>query len=55
MRQDGVSPLPSRAGRVLTGRMSDLIFIALTVGFFLLAVGLVRLCDGVIGPEDAER
>jgi hypothetical protein len=35
--------------------MSDLLLIALTVGFFLLAVGLVRLCDVVIGPEDDGR
>ena len=32
--------------------MSDLLNIALTVGFFLLAVGLVRVCDRIAGPDE---
>ena len=35
--------------------MPDLLFIALTLGLFALAVGLVRLCDIVIGPEEDPR
>jgi hypothetical protein len=29
----------------------DLLFIALTVGFFALAAGVVRLCDRIVGRE----
>ena len=31
--------------------MRDLLFIALTVGFFGLAAGVVRLCDRIVGRE----
>ena len=31
--------------------MRDLVFVALTVGFFGLAAGVVRLCDRIVGPE----
>jgi hypothetical protein len=34
--------------------MADLVFVALTIGFFVLMVGLVRLCDHVIGPDPIE-
>jgi hypothetical protein len=29
----------------------DLVFIALTVGFFALAAAVVRLCDRIVGDE----
>ena len=32
--------------------MRDLVFIALTVGFFTIAAGVVRLCDRIVGPDD---
>jgi hypothetical protein len=35
--------------------MSDLVCVALTIGFFLVAVGLVRVCDRVIGPDEDLR
>ena len=31
--------------------MADLVFVALTIGFFVLVAGLVRLCDHVMGPD----
>ena len=34
--------------------MSDVLFVALTLVFFALAVGLVRGCDRVIGPDELE-
>jgi hypothetical protein len=33
--------------------MADLVFLALTVGFFALMVLLVRACDHIIGPDPA--
>jgi hypothetical protein len=35
--------------------MSDLLNVLLTVGFFLLAVGLVHVCDRIAGPDDDPR
>ncbi len=35
--------------------MSDIIFIAIIVVFFALAVLLVRACDRIIGPAEAAR
>lgn len=32
--------------------MSDLIFIAVLVGFFVLCALYVQLCDHLIGPDD---
>ena len=32
--------------------MSDLVFILVTVGFFALAVGFVRVCDRIVGRDD---
>ena len=32
--------------------MSDLIYVALVVGFFAVAVALVRACEHIIGPDD---
>ena len=51
-RQECVRALPLRRWRWLTGGMSDLLYLVLTLGFFGLAVGLVRLCDHVIGPDE---
>ena len=31
--------------------MADLVFLAITVGFFALMVLLVRACDHIIGPD----
>jgi hypothetical protein len=35
--------------------VTDLLFIAITVAFFALCVGYVRLCDRIIGPDPADR
>ena len=32
--------------------MSDLVFILVTVGFFALSVGFVRVCDRIVGRDD---
>lgn len=31
--------------------MPDLLFIGVVLGFFAVAVGLVRACDRIIGPD----
>ncbi len=31
--------------------MSDLIYLAIIVGFFAAAVGLLRACERIIGPD----
>ena len=31
--------------------MADLLFLLITVAFFAVAAGFVRLCDKVIGPD----
>ena len=31
--------------------MSDLIYVALIVGFFAVAFGLLRACEHIIGPD----
>jgi hypothetical protein len=31
--------------------MSDLIYVAVTVGFFAVAFGLLRACERIIGPD----
>lgn len=31
--------------------MSDLIYLAVIVGFFALAVGLLRACEHIVGPD----
>ena len=35
--------------------MRDLVFIALTVGFFTIAAAAVKLCDRIVGPDPVER
>jgi hypothetical protein len=32
--------------------MADVLFVAVLVAFFAVAVGLVRACDRIIGPEE---
>ena len=32
--------------------MSDLIFLAIVVAFFAVAVGLMRACESIIGPDE---
>lgn len=32
--------------------MGDILFIAITIAFFALATGFVKLCDRIIGPDD---
>ena len=31
--------------------MADLLFIAITIAFFTLAAGFVKICDHIIGPD----
>ena len=31
--------------------MADILYVAVTVAFFALAVGFVRVCDHIIGPD----
>jgi hypothetical protein len=31
--------------------MTDLLFVAMTIAFFVLCVGYVRVCDRIIGPD----
>ncbi len=40
-----------------TGRVTDLLFVALTVAFFALCVGYVRACDRIVtrGREPADE
>ncbi len=30
--------------------MRDILFLAIVVGFFLLAAGFVRVCETIVGP-----
>jgi hypothetical protein len=32
--------------------MADLLFIVMMIAFFALAVGLVRICDRIIGADE---
>ena len=34
--------------------MADLLFIAITVAFFAIAVAFVQLCDKIIGPDSEQ-
>jgi hypothetical protein len=34
--------------------MADLIFVAVIVAFFAVCVLLVKACDRIIGPDDAQ-
>jgi hypothetical protein len=38
-------------GRPYNAGMPDLLFVALTVGFFSLAAGFVTVCDRIVGPD----
>jgi hypothetical protein len=31
--------------------MADLLFVVITIAFFILCVGYVQLCDRIIGPD----
>jgi hypothetical protein len=33
--------------------MADLLFVIITVAFFVVCVGYVRVCDRIIGPDPA--
>jgi hypothetical protein len=35
--------------------MRDLLFLTLTLTFFTVAAGVVRLCDRIVGPDPLER
>ena len=35
-----------------SGGMTDVIFVALILGFFALAVGLVKLCERIVGAAE---
>jgi hypothetical protein len=32
--------------------VADIVFVALIAGFFALAVGLVKVCERIVGPVD---
>jgi hypothetical protein len=34
--------------------MADLVFVVITIAFFVVCVGYVRLCDRIIGPDPAD-
>lgn len=34
--------------------MTDVVFVLLTIGFFALAAGLVKVCDGFIHSEEID-
>jgi hypothetical protein len=31
--------------------VADVLFIAITIAFFVICTGVVRLCDRIIGPD----
>jgi hypothetical protein len=33
--------------------VADLLFVIITIAFFVLCVGYVRVCDRIIGPDAA--
>jgi hypothetical protein len=33
--------------------VADLVFVIITIAFFVLCVGYVRVCDRIIGPDPA--
>jgi hypothetical protein len=33
--------------------VADLLFVVITIAFFVLCVGYVRVCDRIIGPDPA--
>ena len=33
--------------------MADLLFVVITIAFFVLCVAYVRVCDRIIGPDPA--
>ena len=35
--------------------MRDVVFVAVTVGFFGVAAAVVRLCDRIVGPDPVAR
>ena len=35
--------------------MADLLFVIITIAFFVLCVGYVRVCDRIIGPDPVEE
>jgi hypothetical protein len=41
-----------RAATLQGSVMADLLFLGLMIGFFALAVGLVHVCDRIIGADD---
>jgi hypothetical protein len=44
--------LSERAQAQKVGAMTDVIFVALMIGFFALAVGLVKLCERIVGGAE---
>lgn len=40
------------AGRYNRG-VADVVYLLITAAFFVLAIGFVRVCDRIIGPEPA--
>ena len=33
--------------------MADVLFVVITVAFFVLCIGYVKVCDRIIGPDPA--
>ena len=33
--------------------MADVLFVVITIAFFVLCVGYVKVCDRIIGPDPA--
>lgn len=49
--KDASRPFPWSGGGRRPLAMSDLIFVALVIAFFAVAVALVRACEHLIGPD----
>jgi hypothetical protein len=48
-----VKALVGRCRAAFAGRMRDLVYVAITVGFFALASLFVLGCARIVGPDDA--
>ena len=50
-RKERAKPLRDRAVGRTKAPMRDLVFLAVTVGFFALAALVVAACDRIVGPD----
>lgn len=53
-RQGNVKALQFGARGAYNALMRDLVFIAVTVGFFALAALVVAACDRIVGPDPTD-